>query len=129
MTVTSNGKSLIMVVDDDSDILSLVSYRLELAGYDVVTADDGEQGLSVALDRCPALAVLDVRMPKLNGFDLTRRIREEETIKDMPVILLTASVQDANVAQGFEAGANDYMKKPFSPEELVARVQSILERR
>jgi DNA-binding response OmpR family regulator len=117
------------VADDDPDILQLVAFRLERAGYDVVKATDGEQALELATELHPDLAVLDVMMPKLTGYDVTRRIREAEATRDMPVILLTARVQEADVQQGFEAGADDYLKKPFSPQELRARVQAILGRR
>ena len=118
-----------LVADDDADIRQLVTFRLERAGYEVVEAADGEQALQVCSEMRPDLAVLDVMMPKLTGYDVTRRIREDEALRAMPVILLTARVQDGDVAQGFEAGADDYIKKPFSPQELRARVQAILGRR
>lgn len=108
----------ILIADDDADILALVSYRLRRAGYDVVTAADGEQALTLAQERKPALAVLDVMMPGLNGFQVAERLAG-----DIPVILLTARVQEADVARGFAAGAVDYIRKPFSPQELLVRVQ------
>ncbi len=120
---------MVLVADDDPDILQLVAFRLERAGYDVVQATDGEEALQAATELEPDLAVLDVMMPKLTGYDVTRRIRESDATKRMPVILLTARVQEADVARGFEAGADDYMRKPFSPQELGARVQAILGRR
>ena len=120
---------VVLVADDDPDIRQLVTFRLERAGYEVVEAADGEQALQVCSEMRPDLAVLDVMMPKLTGYDVTRRIREDEALRAMPVILLTARVQDGDVAQGFEAGADDYIKKPFSPQELRARVQAILGRR
>ena len=118
-----------LVADDDPDILELVAFRLERAGYDVARARDGEEALRIATESHPDLAVLDVMMPKLTGYDVTRRIREDEATSRMPVILLTARVQDADIARGFEVGADDYLKKPFSPQELRARVQAILGRR
>jgi DNA-binding response OmpR family regulator len=127
--VSEAGQPLVLVADDDPDILSLVSFRLERAGYDVVTAADGEEALRVALDRSPDLAVLDVMMPRLTGYDVTREIRQNDSLRQMPIILLTARVQEADVARGFEAGADDYIKKPFSPQELRARVQAVLGRR
>jgi DNA-binding response OmpR family regulator len=120
---------LVLVADDDEDIRSLVVYRLERSGYDVIAAPDGDAALELALEKRPDLAVLDVMMPKLNGYEVTRAIREHEPTSRMPVILLTARVQEADVARGFEAGADDYIKKPFSPQELRARVQAILGRR
>jgi DNA-binding response OmpR family regulator len=127
--VPERERPVVLVADDDPDILQLVAFRLERAGYDVVQATDGEQALQLATELHPDLAVLDVMMPKLTGYDVTRRIREAEATRDMPVILLTARVQEADVQQGFEAGADDYLKKPFSPQELRARVQAILGRR
>ena len=128
--MTENGdQPLVLVADDDPDILSLVAFRLERAGYDVVTASNGEDALRTALERKPDLAVLDVMMPKLTGLDVVRQVRQNEATARMPVILLTARVQEADVAVGFEAGADDYLKKPFSPQELRARVQAVLGRR
>jgi DNA-binding response OmpR family regulator len=120
---------LVLVADDDEDIRSLVTFRLERAGYRVVTASDGEHALSLALEHTPDLAVLDVMMPRLDGYELTRRLRQHEATKSMPVILLTARAQEADVERGFEVGADDYIRKPFSPQELRARVQAILGRR
>ena len=120
---------VVLVADDDDDIRHLVTFRLERAGYTVVQAADGEEALRVCSEARPDLAVLDVMMPKLTGYDVTRRIRQDEALSAMPVILLTARVQDGDVAQGFDAGADDYLKKPFSPQELRARVQAILGRR
>jgi DNA-binding response OmpR family regulator len=85
--------------------------------------------LQLATERVPDLAVLDVMMPKLTGYEVTARIREHEATNRIPVILLTARVQEADVERGFEAGADDYLRKPFSPQELRARVQAILGRR
>ena len=128
--MTENGdQPLVLVADDDPDILSLVAFRLERAGYDVVTASNGEDALRTALERKPDLAVLDVMMPKLTGLDVVRQVRQNEATARMPVILLTARVQEADVAVGFEAGADDYLKKPFSPQELRSRVQAVLGRR
>ena len=130
--MSTNGDSprpVILVADDDADILSLVAFRLERAGYDVVPASDGEEALRLAVERTPDLAVLDVMMPKLDGYEVTARLRSHEATRRMPVILLTARVQESDVARGFEAGADDYIKKPFSPQELRARVQAILGRR
>ena len=124
-----SGGPVVLVADDDPDILELVAFRLERAGYDIVRARDGEEALQLAAEHVPDLAVLDVMMPKLNGYEVTQRIRQDDATSDMPVILLTARVQEADVERGFQVGADDYLKKPFSPQELRARVQSILGRR
>lgn len=123
------GGAAILVADDDRDILELVAFRLERAGYEVLTAGDGEQALAAAREHRPALAVLDVMMPKLTGYDVVKAMRAEEGTSRIPVILLTARVQEADVSRGFEAGADDYIRKPFSPQELRARVEAILGRR
>ncbi len=124
-----SDKPLVLVADDDDDIRALVSYRLERSGYDVVSACDGEEALAVASARPVSLAILDVMMPKADGFEVTRRLRANEATQRLPVILLTARAQESDVNRGFEAGADDYLTKPFSPQELRARVQAILGRR
>ena len=118
----------VLVADDDEDILSLVAFRLERSGYEVLKAVDGEEALRLAIEEAPDLAVLDVMMPKLDGYEVTRRMRANEQTSRIPIILLTARAQESDVAAGFEAGADDYVKKPFSPQELGARVQAILDR-
>lgn len=120
---------VVLVADDDPDIRELVAFRLERAGYSILEAPDGEQALRLAQERQPDLAILDVMMPKLTGYDVTRELRRDEGTRRLPVILLTARVQEHDVARGFGAGADDYIKKPFSPQELQARVQAILGRR
>jgi DNA-binding response OmpR family regulator len=126
--VTRNGKPLILVADDDPDILSLVTLRLERSGYEVVGAGDGEQALAAAMARPPDLALLDVMMPKLDGYQVTAQLRGNDATRHLPVILLTARVQEDDIARGVEAGADDYVKKPFSTHELRDRVQAALGR-
>ncbi len=125
----SSDSPLVLVADDDPDILDLVRYRLERSGYAVATAADGVEALRLADELSPALAVLDVMMPALNGFEVTKRLRETPATAGIPVILLTARAQEADVQEGFASGADDYLRKPFSPRELSARVQAILGRR
>lgn len=122
-------RPLVLVADDDPDILDLVRYRLERSGYEVAVARDGLQAVQLAGELSPSLAVLDVMMPSLNGFEVTRRLREDPATREIPVILLTARAQEADVQEGFDAGADDYIRKPFSPRELSARVQAVLGRR
>jgi DNA-binding response OmpR family regulator len=123
------AQPVVLAADDDEDILELITFRLEHSGYTVLQAHDGAEALELALGSKPDLAVLDVMMPKLDGFELTRRLREDETTRRMPIILLTARSQEADIQRGFDAGADDYIRKPFSPQELRARVQAILGRR
>ena len=127
--MSDDGAPLVLVADDDEDILGLVSFRLERSGYEVAAAKDGEEALRLARKLSPALVVLDVMMPRLDGYEVTRRLREDEATRGIPVILLTALAQEADVARGFESGADDYLRKPFSPQELAARVQAVLGRR
>jgi DNA-binding response OmpR family regulator len=119
----------VLVAEDDDDIRALVVYRLERSGYQVVQALDGEEALRLVAEHTPDLAILDVMMPKLDGYEVTRRLRSDPSTNRLPVILLTARSQEADVSEGFAAGADDYIKKPFSPDELRARVQAILGRR
>ena len=129
MSSTEGDRPVVLVADDDDDIRDLVAFRLDRAGYEVLRAGDGQQALDLAKEHVPDLAVLDVMMPKLTGYDVTRALRADAATSRIPVILLTARVQEADVARGFEAGADDYVKKPFSPQELKARVQAVLGRR
>jgi DNA-binding response OmpR family regulator len=126
--VTGNSRPLILIADDDPDILSLVTLRLERSGYEVMGAGDGEQALAAAIAQPPDLALLDVMMPKLDGYELTARLRGNEATRHLPIILLTARVQESDIARGVEAGADDYVKKPFSIQELRERVQAALGR-
>jgi DNA-binding response OmpR family regulator len=127
--MTDPGTPLVLVADDEEDIRALVAFRLRRAGYDVITAADGAEALTLATTRLPDLIVLDMMMPKATGLEVTRSLREQDSTRDIPVILLTARAQEADVASGFEAGADDYVKKPFSPMDLQLRVQALLERR
>jgi DNA-binding response OmpR family regulator len=125
--MTDREAPLVLVADDEEDIRSLVAFRLKRAGYEVITAADGEEALLLATTRLPDLDVLDMMMPKATGLVVTRSMREHEATKDIPIILLTARAQEGDVTRGFEAGADDYVKKPFSPQDLQARVQALLE--
>jgi len=121
-------RPLVLVADDDPDILSLVTLRLERDGYEVIGAPDGERAVEEALERTPDLALIDVSMPKLDGYEVTQRLRQHEPTSAIPIILLTARVQDSDVARGIEVGADDYVKKPFSTADLRTRVQAALGR-
>jgi DNA-binding response OmpR family regulator len=126
MSAGGELKPVVLAADDDDDILELVAFRLERSGYTVLRARDGEEALRLAEEQTPDIAVLDVGMPKLDGLELTRLLREREATSKIPIILLTAWVQESDIERGFQAGATDYMRKPFSPTELAARVQAAL---
>jgi DNA-binding response OmpR family regulator len=120
------ARRLVLVADDDEDILQLLSFRLERAGYEIVQARNGDEALRLALERVPALAVLDVMMPGLNGFEVTRELRRNAATSTTPVILLTAKAQATDVARGMAAGADDYVRKPFDARDLADRVDRLL---
>ena len=119
---------LILVADDDEDIVRFVEVNLRLEGFDVATAFDGEQALHAAFDRNPDLILLDVMMPKVDGFEVCQRLRSDGRTRNISVIMLTAKSLSADKVVGLTAGADDYMIKPFDPIELVARVKSALRR-
>jgi len=122
--VSVNARPLVLIADDDPDILLLLRVRLERSGYDVVAANDGPEALALARDCSPDLAILDVSMPGMSGVEVTRALREAKFTK--PVILLTGRVQDKDVVAGAEAGADAYVTKPFSPQELETRVRALV---
>ena len=121
-----SGGRLVLCADDDEDILALVALRLERAGFEVVTALDGDQAIEVARARRPALAVLDVMMPKRTGYEVLAELRADATLRGMKVILLSARVQESDVARGLAAGADAYLAKPFKAQDLVAKVEELL---
>lgn len=116
----------VLVADDDPDVLELVAFRLSRAGYRTITARDGREALQLADSENPDLSVLDVAMPELDGLEVTRRIRDREEDRRMPIILLTALSQERDVRAGIIAGADAYIRKPFSHRELRARVDAML---
>jgi two-component system alkaline phosphatase synthesis response regulator PhoP len=115
----------ILLVDDEPEILEICRDYLQASGFDVVTAKDGAQGLSAARREKPDLVVLDLMLPEMDGLDVCRTIRRES---NMPIIMLTARVEETDKLVGLELGADDYMTKPFSPRELVARIKAVLRR-
>jgi len=118
----------IVIADDDPDIRDLVAFKLEQAGYDVTAVDNGVSALEAIQRRPPDIAVLDVMMPGMSGIDVCRELRGEPATATLPIILLTARAQEGDIETGFGAGADDYVVKPFSPRELVSRVQAVLAR-
>ena len=122
----SSARQVVLIADDDEDILELLSFRLERAGYEIVQACSGDEALRLALDLHPALAVLDVMMPGLDGFEVTRELRRNAATSATPVILLTARAQATDIARGMAAGADDYVKKPFDARDLADRVDRLL---
>jgi DNA-binding response OmpR family regulator len=117
---------VVLVADDDEDILTLVALRFRRSGLEVIVARDGEEALELIETRAPDVAVLDIAMPKLTGLEVVRRLRSSEATKDLPIVLLTARAAEKDIELGLEAGADEYITKPFSPQDLYACVQSVL---
>jgi len=118
----------IVVADDSATVRRLVANRLASDGYEVIEAEDGEQALSLVLSHRPAAVVLDKVMPKLDGFEVVRRLREQEGTSRTPIIMLTEKTGEEDVLGGLGLGVDEYMPKPFSPRELSMRVNRVLER-
>ncbi len=126
---------IVLVVDDDTDIRELITWKLSQAGYGIMAEGDGEAGLAAASGASstawgvrPDLVILDWAMPKMSGLDVCLALRADPATAGIPVILLTAKAQEAQVERGFAAGADDYIVKPFSPREMLRRVDALLNR-
>src|SRR5712691_3301126 len=119
-----------LIIEDDADIAESVRYNLETAGFKAVVASTGEQGLTLALDtqNPPSVIVLDLMLPGMNGMELCRRLRRESQTRRTPIIMLTAKTSEADRIAGLDLGADDYIGKPFSVREFLARVRAVLRR-
>ncbi len=120
------NKGKILIVDDENYILHILDFSLGAEGYEVITAEDGAEAVRKAKEDRPDLVVLDVMMPKMDGFEACRAIKRDPELAGTPVILLSAKGRDIDQKQGYEAGADDYITKPFSPGRLVERVHGLL---
>ena len=118
----------ILVVEDEEDILELVSFNLKKEGYKVKGVTSGEEALQEARRKIPSLIILDLMLPGVNGFDVCKLLKDDPKTKAVPIVMLTARSEEADIIIGLELGADDYLTKPFSPRELVARVRAILRR-
>ena len=123
-----NEKLTLLVVEDERDILNLLSYTLENSGYYVLTAENGLQGLSKAKSNLPDLVLLDLMLPDLDGFEVCRKLKQDHRTAEIPVIMLTAKSEDGDIVSGLEIGADDYITKPFSPKVLEARIKKVLKK-
>jgi DNA-binding response OmpR family regulator len=126
MSDAKRSTAVVLVADDDKDILDLVRVVLEEDGYEVIGATDGGQALKRAAERTPDLCVLDVMMPKFDGIEVTEKLRAEEATRDVPILLLSARTEWAAVLRGKEAGANEYLTKPFIPDDLQHEARALL---
>ncbi|MFT8320388.1 MAG: response regulator transcription factor [Bacillus sp. (in: firmicutes)] len=119
-------KKKVLVVDDEQSILTLLQYNLQQAGYDVITAMDGEEGMNLALSSNPDVILLDLMLPKLDGMEVCKQLRLQRI--NTPILMLTAKDDELDKILGLELGADDYMTKPFSPREVIARIKAVLRR-
>ena len=118
----------ILVVEDEADILEIIAYNLGREGFRVVSSRDGEEGLELAEREDPDLILLDLMLPGMDGIEVCRRLKEDESAAGVPIIMVTAKGEESDIVLGLGVGADDYVVKPFSPRELVARVKAILRR-
>jgi two-component system phosphate regulon response regulator PhoB len=118
----------ILIVEDERDILNLISFNLRKEGYITQGVTTGEDGISAMAEHKPDLVILDLMLPGMDGFEVCRNMKDNDTLKDIPVIMLTAKSDDYDVVAGLDAGADDYIAKPFSPKVLAARIRSALRR-
>jgi len=123
------SKEKILVVDDEEDILELVRFNLAREGYDVTCVQDGEDALKQIKEKAPDLVVLDLMLPGIDGLEVARRIKGDPETNQIPIIMLTAKGEEADIVVGLELGADDYVTKPFSPRVLAARIKAVLRRK
>lgn len=123
------AKERILIVDDEEDILELVKFNLNKEGYKTMSATTGEQALDIAEKNQTDLIILDLMLPGIDGLEVTRIIRNNPELHTIPIVMLTAKGDESDIITGLELGANDYMSKPFSPKELIARIRNIFRRR
>lgn len=118
----------ILVAEDERDIRELIAFTLRFAGFDVVLATNGAEAVEMAEASPPDLIILDVRMPKMSGYEACRRLKENPHTSSVPVVFLSAKGQDSEIQQGLASGADEYILKPFAPDELIQQVRDILNR-
>lgn len=119
--------SKILVVEDERDIRDLIGFTLRFAGFDVTVAEDGVQALELVSREKPDLILLDVRMPRMSGYEACRRLKENSATSSIPVVFLSAKGQDDEIKEGLESGAVEYIVKPFAPDELTNQIRDILQ--
>jgi len=116
----------ILIAEDERDIRELITFTLRFAGYEVVAASNGEQAVELARAEQPDLIMMDVRMPRMTGYEACEVMKQDDQLKDIPIVFLSAKGQDQEVQTGIQAGAVDYIVKPFSPDQLTERVKELL---
>jgi DNA-binding response OmpR family regulator len=116
----------ILIAEDERDIRDLITFTLGFAGYEVVAASNGEEALNLARQEVPDLILMDVRMPRMTGYEACAAMKADHRLKDVPVIFLSAKGQDAEIQTGLQMGATEYLLKPFAPDQLTTRIQAVL---
>jgi DNA-binding response OmpR family regulator len=116
----------ILIAEDERDIRDLITFTLRFAGYEVVAASNGEEAVTQALQEIPDLILLDVRMPRMTGYEACAKIKENQKTKDIPIVFLSAKGQETEIQAGLNAGAVEYLLKPFAPDQLTSRIQAVL---
>ena len=116
----------ILIAEDERDIRDLITFTLGFAGYEVVAAANGEEAVNLARQEIPDLVLMDVRMPRMTGYEACAAMKADAKLKDIPVIFLSAKGQDSEIQAGLQAGAVEYLLKPFAPDQLTARIQVVL---
>ena len=122
------NRSKIVVIEDEPDIVEVVSYNLKREGYNVVSVGRGDEGLNLIRNQSPSLVILDLMLPGMDGLSVCQQMKSDPLVRDIPVIMISAKGEESDVIIGLEMGADDYLSKPFSPRELVARVKAVLRR-
>jgi DNA-binding response OmpR family regulator len=119
----------VVIAEDEPDIRDLIRFTLQFAGYEVFAGNNGEEGYELTKREKPDIVLMDVRMPKMTGYEACRKIKADPELKDIPVIFLSAKGQEAEIQSGLDAGADEYLLKPFAPDQLTERIREILAKR
>lgn len=122
------NRNKIVVIEDEPDIVEVVSYNLKREGYQVLTAERGDEGLNLVRNQSPSLVILDLMLPGMDGLSVCQQLKSDPIIKDIPVVIISAKGEESDIVIGLELGADDYLAKPFSPRELIARIRAVLRR-
>ena len=123
------SRNKVVVIEDEPDIVEVVSYNLKREGYSVVAVDRGDEGLNIIRNQSPNLVILDLMLPGMDGLSICQQMKSDPLVRDIPIIIISAKSEESDVVIGLELGADDYLCKPFSPRELLARVKAVLRRR
>ena len=123
------AKEAVLIIEDDQDIQELISYNLSKEGYRVMASETGEDGLSRARSEIPGLILLDLMLPGIDGLEVCRQLKTDQSTRNIPIIMLTAKGEESDIVTGLELGADDYVTKPFSPKVLVARIRAVVRRK